>query len=331
MRVSQLFGSVVVVFLVLLQSGFALDPGQTVNMTDPCYTNVPAVRIYFTNETLDMVDNFGVVNTCSDGTSVRWVDPIDLSILGPVTDDQVVVTKTSIFVDSALRPDLDAPATLIFKKIPFAVEPEVLRDDFPCGDCVVTFDPTDNDLYVSVTGFSNYSLSGRKDFIVYSDTQPEMDKKVYQTIDLGDVNRATEYSCIVQIFGQSASNPGQWVLVQTNPQREVQARLLGNPDQNQPESLGYFRTTGGMANVYFRDQNIPGYSDFEYVAQCSSNSTKLIYEEPISTRYHPMGRTAVSRGVWMTDGNNMYFLVAYALGGLVIVWILWVVIRKTFG
>jgi hypothetical protein len=247
---------------------------------------------------------------------VRFEPPVDLSILGDIQDEEVIVTDTWVYVDSAARPDLDVPATLFFNNPPFAVEPKVLKDgsDCPAPTCNSTYVPELDRLTVQVAGFSNYSLTARQDFIVYSDTAPELDNKVYQTLDLGDGSRNTSYSCIVQIFGASADTPGQWVLVQTNPAREVQAKLLGNPDTNQPESLGYFPTVNGMANVYFRDQNIPGYADFQYVSQCvTANGTKLIYEEPISTRYHPFGRSMVGRGVWLTSGTNMLFLILAAV------------------
>jgi len=321
MKVAQMFGATCVVFLVLILSLGTAMATDALNLSE-CYDTTPAITVSFSNQQSLILGNFGIQNNCVSGTAIRWTDPVDL-VLGPVLTGEVVIAPTSIYVDSIARPDLDNPATLVFRNIPFAVEPSVKRNDLSCGDCNVTFDAARNDLYVQVPGFSNYSLSARQDFVVYSDTRPEEDAKIYQTIDLGDSNRATEFACIVQIFGQSVENTGQWVLVQTNPQREVQARLLGNPDANQPESLGYFKTTGGMANVYFRDQNIPGYNDFEYVVQCSSNSTKLIYEEAVSPTYHPMGRTMVARGIWLTQGYNMFFaIIALVILGIsaMLVW-----------
>lgn len=309
MRITQFFGTAVVVFLVLL-SGVMADNEQVV-LTDPCY--VPVVSH-------DMTGALTMVSVSDDcgGSTVTWNGYLNLTVLGNISDDEIIMSNEWIFVDSALRPDLDASARLLFADTSFAVEPNVLKDGTSClsPQCNVTF--FNGNIVIDVNGFSNYSLTARQDFVVYSDTAPEMDKKVYQTIDLGDANRGTEFACIVQVFGSSVEYPGQWVLVQTNPEREVQGKLLGNPDANQPESLGYFKTTGGMANVYFRDQNIPGYSDFEYVAQCSSNSTKLIFEEPISTRYHPMGRTVIARGVWLTSGTNVLYLIIEILAGVIL-------------
>jgi hypothetical protein len=285
-------------------------------MNDSCYSNTPAVRIFFGNVS-DTYESFGIQNNCAGVTSVSWVEPVTL-VLGDVEKGEVVITDNSVFVDSVARPDLDAPAVLIFKNVPFAMEPVVERDGTECGDCNVSYDVDRNVMTVEVPGFSNYSLTGRQDFIVYSDTVPELDSKVYQTIDLGDANRGEEFACVVQLFARSAEDPSKWILVQTNPQRQVQAKLFGSPDVQQPESLGYFPTRGGIANVYFRDENIVGYVDFEYVAQCSSNSTKLVYEEPIVTKYHPAGRSLVGRGLWLTDGNNAFYLVIAIVMGIIV-------------
>lgn len=259
----------------------------------------------------EVYENFGIYNMCDESNSIQFQEDVDL-VLGNIQEDEVVVTDTFVYVDSEARPDLDKPAIIYFNRPPYAVEPAVMRDGNSCSrpECNSTYVPEIDRLTVEVSGFSNYSLTTRQDFTVYSDTSPELDNKVYQTIDLGDSNRNISFSCVVQIFGDSLENPGEWVLVQTNPAREVQGKLLGNPDTNQPESLGYFPTVNGVANVYFRDENIVGYSDFEYVSQCmTANGTKLIYEEPISTRYHPFGRSMVARGVWFSDGDNANYLI----------------------
>jgi len=307
MKVTQYFGMVCVVFIVLLGTVYA--EGLAIN--DTCYQNTPGVSIYFDQYALDsgVYTDFGIQNTCAAGTEVRWVDQVNTSALGLVETGEVIITKSFVYVDSDARPDLNQPAILTFKKVPFAVEPLVLRNGVECGDCNISYNDVQRTMIVEVPGFSNYSLSGRTDFTVYSDQQPELASKVYQTIDLGDLNRGTEFSCIVQIFGLNTE--GDYVLLQTNPLREVQAKILGNPDVNQPESLGYFSTKAGVANVYFRGdiQPMAGYEDFEYVAQCSSNSTKLIYEEPISTRYPALGRSMTGRGIWLAQDQNAFFLV----------------------
>jgi hypothetical protein len=309
----------ILIFLLMISSVLATTgPGLDINGS--CYTNTPGVTIYFSNESMNIV-NLGIENSCASGTSVQWTDPVDISVLGPVLQDEVIIAPTFVYVDTAARPDLDKPATLVFRSIPFAVEPEVLKDGSSCNTgCNVSFDSMTRDLTVDVAGFSNYSLTSRRDFLVYSDQQPELKAKVYQTIDLGDSLRNEEFSCIIQIYGVDVN--GNYVLVQTNPQRQVQARMFGSPDQNQPESLGYFPTKNGVANVYWDGGAVAGYNDFEYVAMCSSNSTKLIYEEPISTRYSPVGRSMVGRGIWLTDGSNALFIilgiVLVVIGGLLI-------------
>jgi hypothetical protein len=280
------------------------DDPPSASFTDPCYV---ASASFDGNLT-----NLLVQDVCT-GTMVSW-DDLNLTILGNVTDGEVQMGEKYVFVDTALRPDLDMPATMVFNRSGFVMEPEVNINGVGCvaPNCNVSF--VGEMWVVEVSGFSNYSLTGRKDFTVYSDTEPELASKVYQTIDLGDGKRGTEYACIVQIFGLNGR--GQYVLLQTNPLRQVQAKLLGNPDTNQPESLGYFPTKAGVANVYFRGdiQPMAGYEDFEYVAQCSpANGTKLVYEEPISTRYPQMGRTMVGRGIWLTQDSNAFFMIIFVV------------------
>lgn len=241
-----------------------------------------------------------VTDNCT-GTTVLFIGA-NLTALGPILPGELAVTPGSVFVDSILRPDLDVPAVIVFSA-PYVFEPNVLKDGVACIDCNATFDSSVLKLTVEVTGFSNYSLTGQQDFTVQSDTEPVLAGKVYQTIDLGDARRAEEYKCLVQLYGKNAG--GQWVLVETNPQRQVQAKLLGNPDPNQPEALGYFKTENGLANVYFNGDNVYGYENFEYVAQCANNSTKLIYEENIDTRYKQPGKALISRGVWLTDNGGL--------------------------
>jgi hypothetical protein len=261
-----------------------------------------------------------IVNSCAGGSFVLWSDPVDLSILGDVVDGDVVITSDWVFVDSSLRPDLDSSATVVFRGHSFAVDPVVLVDGVVCGVGVCTdIRYKSGRIEVDVVGFSNYSLSARRDFVVYFDREPELDRKVYQTIDLGDSLRGVNYSCVVQVFG--LNDDSEWVLVQTNPERSVQAKLLGNPDVNQPESLGFFPTQNGVANTYFRNHRIHGYNDFELVIQCVSSFDKLVYEESISTRYIPASRPLVSRGVWLTDRDNAFYVTVWFVGAFFLLWI----------
>jgi len=304
MRVAQMFGLMMVTFLVLISSVMAAPGG--VAITTPCHN--------YTATYAGDLTHLEIRNDCT-GVSVTWKNWVNLSVFGDVVNGEVEVGDTWAYVDSVMRPDLDEAATLTFLRTPFAVEPNVLNDGTTCGspDCNMTF--TQGHVVLEVAGFSNYSLSAKKEFMVYSDQQPELKDKVYQTIDLGDAARDTEYSCLVQIYGLNEN--GQYVLVQTNPKRSLQARIMGSPDLQQPESLGYFPTKAGMVNVYFDGGALSGYNDFEYVAQCSSNSTKLVYEEPISTRYSPVGRTMVGRGIWLSNGANLFYIIIAVVIGVI--------------
>lgn len=231
-------------------------------------------------------------------------------ILGPIEPGEVVILPTSVYVDADVRPDLDVPAKLTFRYVPFAFEPQLLKDGVPCDaalNCTnKTYDVETSTLSVNVGGFSNYSLTGRTDFNVYSDPEPELKGRVYQTIDLGDANRGIEFACLVQIYGRNEN--GQWILVQTNPRRDVAAKPFGNPDPNLPESLGYFKTVNGVANVYFVG-DLPGYIEFAKVTVCTNTTSMLVHEENINTRYVPVGRSMVGRGMWFVSGENLPFLI----------------------
>jgi hypothetical protein len=273
-----------------------------------------------------------LVDSCAGGNGIVFDEGVDL-ILGPIQPDEVVITDDSIFVDSDLRPDLDVPAQIVFQNQPFAVKPDLIRDGSQCfpPDCVVN-SYLQGKMVATVDGFSNYTLSGSQDFTVYSDEAPELQGKIYQVLDLGDANRGEVFKCQVMIFAQDAAS--ELVLVQTNPERKVQGKLLGNPDSNQPESLGYFPTENGVANVYFRNDMLVGYTDFQYVAQCQNNSTQLIFEETITPVNSPLGRNFAGRAVWATtdnNGQNMFFVVFYGIVGLLAFSLLMMWFRRARG
>jgi hypothetical protein len=194
------------------------------------------IAIYFGEVPVVTVrEELSLRDECAGGNEIEFVEPINLT-LGPIQEDEVIMTDDSIYVDSALRPDLDQPAKIYFRNQPYAVQPVLLRDDTTClpPDCYIEDYTTDGQLTANVSGFSNYTLQGRQDFTVYSDEEPELQGKVYQVLDLGNSNRGTQFKCQVMIFAENRD--AELVLVQTNPERKVQARILGNPDQNQPES-----------------------------------------------------------------------------------------------
>jgi len=298
-----------------------------VDFSDNCTVgNAQGVYLSFDGVTfVDTVYGLEITSSCASGTGLQYDVPLNVTF-GNVTDGDVIITPTSIYVDSVMRPDLDLPATLTFRGLNFITEPALEKDGVSCGvgeGCTnATFSQNTGTYVVSVAGFSNYSLTAKQDFVVYSDPQPELQNKVYQTIDMGNGNRSTEYKCLIQIYGRNEG--GAYILVQTNPQRQVQAKMFGSPDPNQPEALGYFRTENGMANVYYDGSSLAGFQDLVYVAQCASNQTKYVYEEAISTRYRPVGRSMVGRGVWLTQGNNAIFLI---IGGIMLFLLVYFVMK----
>ncbi len=298
---------IALIVIIVTINGAAAAPGGV--FTDPCYQSS---HVNWGTLTRDLT----IENNCSS-TVVKWTNDLNLTILGDVVDGEVILGSGWAFVNSVLRPDLDALAVLSFHDAPFATLPNVLEDGTTCSSCNVSY--VNRVVQVEVPGFSNYSLVGKQDFTVYMDYEPELKQKVYQTVDLGDARRSGSYACIVQVFGRNQHD--EWVLVQTNPERKIQARMFGSPDQNQPESLGYFPTMNGIANTYFRNDNLYGYMDFNLVVQCTSNSSsKLVYEEAIMTRYSPAGRLPVSRGVWLSDGANAFYVIFWAAVALLLVW-----------
>jgi len=307
---------IAVIVIVVTINGAMAAPGGA--FVDPCYQST---HVNWGTLTRDLT----IENNCSD-TVIRWQNDVNLSILGNVVDGDVILGSSWAFVDSVLRPDLDASAVLSFHDAPFATLPNVLEDGTTCTSCNVSY--VNGVVRVEVPGFSNYTLTGKQDFTLYSDDQPELKQKVYQTVDLGDARRSGQYSCVVQVFGQNEES--DWVLVQTNPERKIQARMFGSPDQNQPESLGYFPTMNGVANTYFRNDNLYGYMNFNLVVQCTSNSSsKLVYEEQIMTTYSPAGRSAVSRGVWLSQGANAYYIIFWIFVALVLFWFA-MAVKKTW-
>lgn len=296
--------------------------GQVTDINDSCTSGqLVSTSVYFAASNETPPASVYMTNNCT-GTQVLFIGA-NLT-LGPIMQGEVVVTSQSVFVNSLLRPDLDVQSIIIFDA-PYVFEPKVYRDGIVCGDCNTSFDAAALKMTVVVPGFSNYSLTGQQDFTVQSDPQPELAGKVYQTIDLGDAKRGEEYKCVVQLYGRNAG--AQWVLVETNPQRNVQAKLLGNPDPNQPESLGYFKTESGLANVYFDGSKVSGYENFEYVAQCANNATKLVYEENIDTRYKAAGKGLVSRGVWLTSGSNGFYVSMIVVVGFFAILFALVIVR----
>jgi hypothetical protein len=307
-----------VVMLAMTATGALAAPGS--DFTDSCYTSTHT-------DSGDLSLNLNIVNSCADNSSILWPS-VNLTILGNVTDDEMYIGDTWMYVDSAARPDLDAPATLIFKNLAFAVEPNVLVDGTTCSSCNVTHFPNLGRLEVDVPGFSNYTLTAQQDFTVYSNDEPYLENKIYQTVDLGDARRTVEYACIVQVFVKEQNSA--WVLAQTNPKRAPQGKLFGDTDPNQPESLGYFPTVNGIVNTYFRDDNLWGYMELQRVIQCTTNGTaKLVHEESIDTRYFPAGRGLTGRLLWLNDEDNAFYTSFMLFGGLIVLWVVAMIYRRS--
>jgi hypothetical protein len=312
-----------------VQIGFGA-PAPSTDFVDSSYSST-----YISSEGLTVDLTITKEISSNSEVVVEFNEPLNLTVFGDIVDEEVIIGDTFVYVDSVLRPDLDVNATLTFINVPFAIQPDVLKDGEDClvSECLSEQFDADSKIYsFQVVGFSNYSLTARQDFEVQSDPQPELDNapqdKVYQTIDLGDSYRSDVFNCVVQIYGQN--DAGQFILVQTNPQRRAQGFII-SPDSNLPESIGYFRTTNGLANVYYDASKLAGYQDLEYVVQCANNSTKLIYEESISTRYRPVGRSITARGVWFASGSNALFMIISVIVIFIIILLLvkvYKVIRK---
>jgi len=323
-KYKKIFLVLVVLFVLSITVVGALAAPMTIvvnlaqDFQDECYSNEDPAP--------DSPD-WEVQKLCNMNVTIRW-DDVDISVLGNITDDEVTFGDTWIYVDSAARPDLDAHATIIFDHLQYVVEPILKRDGEACPECNTTFYQSQALLEIEVPGFSNYSLTGQSDFTVYADDEPYLQEKIYQVVDLGDARRNEEWACTVMIFARNGD--GDWILAQTNPERKVQGKLFGDIDPNQPESLGYFPTSRGMVNTYFREDGLYGYMALQRVIQCSNNVTKLVREDAIDTRYFPAGRGLTGRLLWLTDGDNAFYLSFMIFGGLIVLWVALMVARKTF-
>jgi hypothetical protein len=166
-------------------------------------------------------------------------------------------------------------------------------------------------LAVPIVFAGTYTLTGRQDFNVYSDPGAEMGGKIYQTVSINNTDYpGEEFKCITMIFYRDSSN----ILthVQSNPPLSS-SMVVGRPDPDSPEAMGYFRVNNGLANVYYRNDNIVAYNNFTYVIKCNSNNTELVYEEAINPMYKSVGKDLPSRGVWFKE-NADYIVLIFAAG-----------------
>jgi len=303
------------IFLFIFAVSISVVSAHTIsNLNSSCYS------VTHTDVSGTLIEDLLIDNTC-EGVSISWSNQINLT-LGVIEPVEVNVTGEKVFVSSSLRPDLNAPATITYDSPQTVTTPTVLKDGIECGDCNITHSLQGT--VVDVVSFSTYTLQGAQDFTLYSDIEPELPRlfedggKVYQSVDLGE--STDDYVCLVQVFAYNER--GDLVLIQTNPEREAKGNFLGDPDTNQPESLGYFQPKNGLANTYFRGEGLAAYNDFELVISCrDSINTLKVYEESFSTRYSPAGRQLEARSLWLTDGDNAFYLVWILVLSLFALWI----------
>lgn len=267
------------------------------------------------------VSDLVIAENCSDYGQIDWTGTsLNLTALGTVLSSDVMIGDGWAYVDAVLRPDMDEQATITLKGLNYAYQPEILGDGIDCVNCTsITWDRRSGDLQFTVGGFSNYSVTGKQDFTVYSDDQAYLHGRVYDSIDLGSANYNDEFHCVVMIF-----ETGEKRLIQTNPERKKAGSFFGSATSSEselPEILGYFKIVQGLGNVYYRDADIIAYTNFLKVIKCNSNSTELIYEEQITPVYREAFKSAPARGVWITESAPVAaFVIVFLLLVAAFIW-----------
>jgi hypothetical protein len=121
-------------------------------------------------------------------------------------------------------------------------------------------------------------------------------------------------------------------LIQTNPEKKKAGGWIFSSssasDENLPEVLGYFKIDNSVGNVYYRDADLTGFTEFIKVIKCNSNSTELIYEEMITPQYKEAFKSAPARGVWVVQNASMLAIII--IGGIISIAILYLLGRKLF-
>ena len=153
---------------------------------------------------------------------------------------------------------------------------------------------------------ADYTPTGKTDFSVYSDSDLELSGYVYSTVEINISAYPNEaFKCITMVF---ANESGTFIHVQSNPPHLPPAKLgIINPKtegDTSPEALGYFPVNNGLANVYFRNDDIIAFNEFLYVIKCNSNSSQLVYEEIFNPNYKEFGKELPSRGAWFAQSEN---------------------------
>lgn len=180
-------------------------------------------------------------------------------------------------------------------------------------------------LLAPVVNAMTYTPTGRQDFSVYVDSQPELDDFVYASVEINQTKYPGDFKCITMLF---ANQSGTFLHVQSNPPHLNPTKMgvvVPNKEVvSSPEALGYFPVHNGLANVYFRAKDVIAYNNFLFVVICKSNSTELIYEESLHPLYREFGKDLPSRGVWLARSENADKIVfVLAVVFLVILFLIW--------
>lgn len=273
------------------------------------------------------VPDLVIEENCSNYGSIDWTTDLNLTLLGQVTSNEVKIGHGWAYVNSVARPDLDEQAVITLKNLTYAYEPIIKKDGVDCTNCSATYTRSIGLLVFTVPGFSNYSVTGRQDFSVYSDTEAYLHGRVYDAVDLGSSHLNDQFKCIVMIFDTADKR-----LIQTNPEKKkAGGGFLGGSsasDENLPEVLGYFKIDNSVGNVYYRDADLTGFTEFIKVIKCNSNSTELIYEELITPQYKEAFKSAPARGVWVVQNASMLAIII--IGGIFSAAILYFTLKALF-
>jgi len=243
-----------------------------------------------------------ITENCSSYGQIDWTgSDLNLTTLGQILSNEVQIGYGWAKVDSSLRPDLNDQAVITFNNLSFAYQPILNKDGAVCTtNCTsISWTRRSGTLEFTVDTFSNYSVTGRQDFSVFSDDEAYLHGRVYDSVDLGSAYYDDEFHCVVMLF-----ETGEKRLIQTNPERKKAGSFFGSATSSEgdlPEILGYFKITQGLGNVYYRDNDIVAYTNFLKVIKCNSNSTELIYEEVVTPTYRDAFKSAPARGIWIIE------------------------------
>jgi hypothetical protein len=294
-----------IIFLISISSVLALAPSFNLGS---CYN--PQTAAPDEGSVVDLV----IAENCSNYGQIDWTgSDLNLTTLGQITSTEVIIGDGWAYVDSTVRTDLNAQAVITLKNLTFAYQPTINRDDVECtSNCTsITYTRSTGELEFTVATFSNYSVTGRQDFTVYSDTEAYLHGRVYDNVDLGSTYLNDTFQCVVMIFESDEKR-----LIQTNPEIKKAGKVFSgatSSEANLPEIKGYFEVQNSIGNVYYRDDDIVGYTTFLKVIKCNSDTTELIYEEQITPQYLEPFKSVPSRGVWFIQNAGIVVFIIVAV------------------